>query len=65
MPFVSNRMESDRVGATVTVPLPRVQGFQYWAIYSRVLGGRNVGQANTATVGMTYVFNTARSKGAR
>lgn len=55
-PFVSNRMNYSRIGGTVTIPVPRIHDLQYWAIYNYTLNGRNVGQANTATVGMLYTF---------
>lgn len=59
-PFVSNRMNYQRIGGTVTIPLPRVHDLQYWIIYNYTLNGRNVGQANSATVGMLYTFNFER-----
>ncbi|MDP9038533.1 MAG: hypothetical protein M3O02_04550 [Acidobacteriota bacterium] len=62
-PFVSNRMNSSRVGGTLTLPLPRVHDLQYWAIYNYTLDGRNVGQAHTATVGMLYTFDFERKHG--
>jgi len=57
MPFLSNRQLYSRIGGTVTIPVPRMHDLQYWAIYNYTLNGRNVGQANTATVGMLYTFN--------
>lgn len=56
MPFVSNRMNFSRIGGTATIPVPRVRDLQYWFIYDYTLQGRNVGQANTATVGLLYTF---------
>lgn len=56
MPFVSNRMNFSRIGGTATIPVPRVRDLQYWFIYDYTLQGRNVGRANTATVGLLYTF---------
>lgn len=64
MPFVSNRMNFSRIGGTATIPVPRVRDLQYWFIYDYTLLGRNVGQANTATVGLLYTF-TFEGKGSK
>ncbi|HEY9383503.1 MAG TPA: transporter [Gemmatimonadales bacterium] len=57
MPFVSNRMDFVRAAAMVmyTLPAPRELGFHFGA--SRMLSGRNVGQATTLTGGMFYTFH--------
>lgn len=57
VPFVSNRMNYKKIGATLTYPLPRVRAMQYWFIYSNTLEGRNVGQTNSFTTGFLYTFN--------
>jgi len=61
-PFVSNRVNFSKVGATLTVPLPRVHDLQYWFIYGHIFDGRNVGQANTFTSGLLYTFDFNRNK---
>jgi len=56
-PFLSNRVNYSRFTATLTYPLPRVRDLQYWFIYNKILDGRNVGQANTFTMGFLYTFD--------
>jgi hypothetical protein len=57
-PFVSNRMNFSKAGASavVPVPLPWVHGLQYWFTYSNTFDGRNVGQSTTFTSGLMYQF---------
>lgn len=62
MPFVSNRQNYSRIGGTVTIPFPRITDLQYWMIYNYTLDGRNVGQANTATVGLLYTFTIGKKR---
>ena len=57
VPFVSNRVNFRRIGATLTYPLPRVHAMQYWFLYSNTFDGRNVGQSNTLTSGFLYTFD--------
>jgi hypothetical protein len=57
VPFVSNRVNFQRVGATLTYPLPRVRSMQYWLIYSNTIAGRNTGQDNSFTTGFLYTFD--------
>lgn len=57
VPFVSNRFNFSKIGGTATIPVPRVRDLQYWFIYNYTLEGRNVGQANTATVGLLYTIS--------
>jgi len=57
MPFVSNRMDFVRVGGLVmyTLPAPRELGIRLGM--SRVVSGRNVGQATTLQTGLFYTFH--------
>lgn len=57
MPFVSNRMDFDKVDGTVmyTLPSPRELGIRFGA--SRIVSGRNVGEATAATAGLFYTFH--------
>lgn len=56
MPFVSNRMDFVKVDGLVmySVPTPRELGIHLGA--SRIVSGRNVGQATTLKVGLFYTF---------
>ena len=54
-PFVSNRMDFDRVGVWAKVPIPKHEALSIVAGYSRVVAGRNVGQSNTFTIGAMYL----------
>lgn len=52
MPFVSNRMNFTRVDAHVRYAVPRSRGVLLMLGASRVLTGRNVGQAASVTAGL-------------
>jgi hypothetical protein len=56
-PFVSNRMNFSKAGASAVlpVPMPWFKGLQYWFTYSNTFDGRNVGQSNTITTGFMYL----------
>jgi len=56
LPFISNRMNFSKAGASavVPVPLPRVHGLQYWFTYANTFDGRNVGESTTFTSGLMY-----------
>ena len=56
-PFVSNRMNFSKAGASAVlpVPLPWVKGLQYWFTYANTFDGRNLGQSNTVTTGFMYL----------
>lgn len=56
MPFVSNRMDFVKLDGLVryTLPAPREFGIRLGA--SRVMSGRNVGQATTLTGGLFHTF---------
>ncbi|MBB5344918.1 transporter family protein [Tunturibacter empetritectus] len=56
MPFVSNRTNFSKAGATVKVPVPKIVNLQYWFVYSNTFQGRNVGQASTFTTGLMYTL---------
>jgi len=57
MPFVSNRMDWVKVDGRViyTLPTPRELSIRLGA--SRIVSGRNVGQATTLTSGLFYTFH--------
>jgi hypothetical protein len=57
MPFVSNRMDFVKLGglAMYTLPAPRELGIRIGT--SRIVSGRNVGQATTLTGGLFYTFH--------
>ncbi len=57
MPFVSNRMDLVKLGglAMYTLPAPRELGIRIGT--SRIVSGRNVGQATTLTGGLFYTFH--------
>jgi hypothetical protein len=59
-PFVSNRMNFSKAGASVVLPVPRLKGFQYWFTYSNTFDGRNVGESNTFTTGLMYLVRLNR-----
>lgn len=62
MPFVSNRMDLDRVGVWAKIPIPKHEALSIVAGYSRVIAGRNVGQSNTLTVGAMYLVKFPGSR---
>ena len=57
MPFVSNRMNSTNVDARVHYDIPKVRNLIGHAGTSRVIAGRNVGQATTVTAGLLIPGN--------
>jgi hypothetical protein len=59
-PFVSNRMNYSKAGATFKIPVPKIANLQYWFLYSNTFQGRNVGQANTIATGFMYTFTFER-----
>jgi len=56
-PFVSNRTNFSKAGATFKIPVPKLRNIQYWLLYSNTFQGRNVGQANTITTGLMYTLS--------
>jgi hypothetical protein len=57
MPFVSNRMNATRVGGVVMYPLPKLAPLAVRASYAYTILGRNVGQSQTVSIGVTYRFH--------
>lgn len=59
MPFVSNRMNYSKVGGMLMypLPLPKLRDFCFQFAYARTIDGRNVGQSNTVTTGLMYLFH--------
>ena len=56
MPFVSNRMNDSKVGASVMYPLPKIRNPELQFAYTYTVDGRNVGQTTTFTTGVLYRF---------
>jgi len=56
-PFVSNRTNFSKAGATFKIPVPKLRNLQYWLLYSNTFQGRNVGQSNTITTGLMYTLS--------
>lgn len=56
LPFVSNRMNFSKAGASAVVPVPLrlFHGLQYWFSYSNTFDGRNVGESNTFRSALMY-----------
>jgi hypothetical protein len=59
MPLVSNRMNFAKVGGMAMVPIPKLRDLAFHFAYAYTVDGRNVGQANTFTVGLQYVLGSA------
>jgi hypothetical protein len=57
MPFVSNRMNTNRIGARVMAPVPKLGDLALHVAYMYTLDGRNVGQSTTLTGGLSYQFH--------
>jgi hypothetical protein len=57
MPFVSNRMNYSKVGASLMYPLPWMRQFRVQAVYSDTVRGRNVGLSRTVSAGLLYLFD--------
>ena len=56
-PFVSNRMDSSKVGAMLMYPPPKLRDLRLQVAYAYTLNGRNVGQSTSVTAGVQYVFH--------
>jgi hypothetical protein len=56
-PFVSNRMNMTRVGGVVMYPIPKLAPLAVRAAYAYTVLGRNVGQSQTVSIGLTYRFS--------
>lgn len=57
MPFVSNRMNANRIGARLMAPVPGLRDLAVHFAYMYTLDGRNVGQSTTLTGGLSYHFH--------
>jgi hypothetical protein len=64
-PFVSNRMNFSKAGASAVVPVPLrwARGLQYWFTYSNTFDGRNVGRSQTVTTGLMYLVRFSKNGG--
>ena len=62
MPFVSNRMNFQKVGALVMYYLPVPKGLALRASYSYTIDGRNVGQSTTYLAGILYTFHFSKNE---
>lgn len=62
MPFVSNRMNFLKVGATVMYYLPKPKGLAVRAQFSYTASGINVGQSTTLTGGLLYTIHFAKKE---
>jgi hypothetical protein len=60
MPFVSNRMETTRLGANLKWEDGLVKGMSLLAGGNYALEGRNVGQATTVYGGIVYLFSFSK-----
>ena len=61
MPFPSNRMNFIKLGGMVMYPVPKLRELAFQFSYAYTATGRNVGQANSYTIGLLYTFNARRS----
>jgi hypothetical protein len=57
MPFVSNKMNSMKVGATIMYYLSQLKNFVLRGMVSETVAGRNVGQSFSYQLGLLYTFN--------
>lgn len=55
MPFLSNRMESSRLGINLKLPIPKTNGLSLMASSMFTLGGRNMGKATNFSCGLVYL----------
>jgi Putative MetA-pathway of phenol degradation len=61
-PFVSNRMNFLKVGATALYYLPKPKGLAVRALLSYTLNGINVGQSTTLMGGLLYTIHFAKKE---
>jgi hypothetical protein len=59
-PFVSNRVDSSKMGVMLSYAIPRLTGLEWQLSYAYTTDGRNVGQATVVTTGLTYRFGVNR-----
>jgi len=62
MPFVSNRMNYQKVGLLVMYYLPRPKNFAVRGSVMYTVAGRNVGQSTTFLGGILYTFHFAKEQ---
>jgi hypothetical protein len=62
MPFVSNRMNMIKVGATLMYYVPKPAGLAVRAAVHKVLDGRNAGVSTTLTAGLLYTIKFAKQQ---
>ncbi len=62
MPYASNRMNAQRLGASLMYAAPKLQNvaFRVWGNYA--LAGRNVGQSYSVMGGVMYFFHFDKTK---
>jgi hypothetical protein len=64
MPFLSNTMNTSRLGINCKLPIPGTNGLSFMGSAMTTLAGRNMGKANMFTAGFVYqaMFHTKESK---
>jgi Putative MetA-pathway of phenol degradation len=62
MPFVSNRMDFVKAGATALYYLPKPKGLAMRVQFSYTLSGLNVGQSTTLMGGLLYTIHFAKKQ---
>lgn len=62
MPFVSNRMNAQRVGVLAMYYLPMLKNLAVRGSVHYTVNGRNVGQATTLMGGVLYTFNFGKAE---
>lgn len=61
MPFVSNRMEANKIGGNIKWENGFIKGLSLLSGGSTTLSGRNMGQSNTFYGGVVYLFSVAKA----
>jgi len=62
MPFVSNKMNAQRVGLLAMYYLPKPKNLAVRGSVHYTVNGRNVGQATTYLAGLLYTFNFGKAE---
>jgi hypothetical protein len=62
MPFVSNRMNFQKVGFLAMYYLPKPKNFAVRGSVQYTVAGRNVGQSTTFLGGLLYTFNFGKEQ---
>ena len=55
-PFVSNKFNYSRIGASAMVPLPKLRNLALQFAFNHTLDGRNVGESNTYSTALMYTI---------